>query len=84
MNVEVAPSSGNVFADLGLPDPDEHRRKAWIVVHIGLRMKAEGLTQPQAAKRMGVKVPDLSAVLNGRFRDYSVEQLWRCLSAFDG
>ena len=81
MSVEITPSSGNVFADLELPDPGEHQLKAWIVVHIGRRMKAEGLTQTQAAERMGLKQPDLSAVLHGRFRGYSVERLARCLSA---
>ena len=78
---EVTPSGGNVFADLGLPDAGEHQLRAWIVVHIGRRMKAEELTQIQAAERMGLKQPDLSAVLHGKFRGYSVERLARCLSA---
>ena len=80
MKAEIA-ESDNVFADIGLPDPGEHRLKAWIVTHISRRMKAEGLTQTQAAERMGLKQPDLSAVLHGRFKGYSVERLARCLSA---
>ena len=81
MTVELEPGSGNVFADLDLPDPGEHQLKAWIVTHIGRRMKTEGLTQTQAADRMGLRQPDLSAVLHGRFKGYSVERLARCLSA---
>ena len=81
MTDEIERSGGNVFADLELPDPNEHRLKAWIVAHVAQRMRADGLTQAQAAERMGLKQPDLSAVLNGRFRGYSVERLARCLSA---
>lgn len=81
MTEEIERSSGNVFADLELPDPGEHQLKAWVVAHIAQRMRSDGLTQTQAAERMGLKQPDLSAVLNGRFRGYSVERLARCLSA---
>ena len=44
-------------------------------------MKTAGLTQTQAAELMGLKQPDLSAVLHGRLNGYSVERLARCLSA---
>lgn len=81
MTAEITPSSSNVFADLGLPDVGEHQLKAWIVVHIRRRMKAEGLTQTQTAERMSLKQLDLSAVLHGKFKDYSVERLACCLSA---
>lgn len=76
--------SGNVFADLGLPDPGEHQLKAWIVTHIGRRIREEGLTQVEAARRMGLHQPDLSAVLHGRFKGYSVERLARALAALGG
>lgn len=81
MNAETIHGDGNVFADLGFPDAGEHQRKAWIVVHILRRMKAEGLTRTQAAERMGLEQPDLSAVLHGKFKGYSVECLDQCLSA---
>lgn len=44
-------------------------------------MKAEGLTLTQAAERMELKQPDLTAILHGRFKGHSIERLTRCLSA---
>ncbi len=63
------------------PDVGENQIKPWIVSHIARRMKAAGLTQTEAAERMGLKQPDLSAVLHGKVNGYSVERLARCLSA---
>lgn len=81
MTTNITSGSGNVFADLGLADAGEHHLKAWIAAHIGRRMKSQGLTQTEAAGRMGLKQPDLSAVLHGKLKGYSVERLARCLSA---
>lgn len=81
MAQQIEKSTGNVFEDLGFPDAGEHQIKAWIVTHIIRAMKGQKLTQTEAAERMGLKQPDLSAVLHGRFRGYSVERLARCLSA---
>jgi predicted XRE-type DNA-binding protein len=75
--------SGNIFADIGLPNPEEHLLKAQLVVQLGLLIKARKLTQTAAAKRLGVKQPDLSNILRGRFRGYSVERLMRMLTALD-
>ena len=52
--VEVQRSSGNVFADLGLPDAEKLKIKTGLVVEIRKAMRALGLTQQAAAKRMGV------------------------------
>ncbi|EMV9863443.1 XRE family transcriptional regulator, partial [Pseudomonas aeruginosa] len=51
--VEVQRSSGNVFADLGLPDAEKLKIKTGLVVEIRRAMRALGLTQQAAAKRMG-------------------------------
>jgi predicted XRE-type DNA-binding protein len=75
--------SGNIFADIGLPNPEEHLLKAQLVVQLGQLIKARKLTQTAAAKRLGVKQPDLSNILRGRFRGYSVERLMRMLTALD-
>lgn len=77
---QIEASSGNVFEDLNFPDAGEHRVKAWIVTHILRHMRENQLTQSEMAGRMGLKQPDLSAMLNGRFRGYSIERLARCLS----
>jgi predicted XRE-type DNA-binding protein len=54
--------SGNIFADLGLPNAEEHLLKASLVVQLHRLIKARKLTQVAAAKLIGVKQPDLSVV----------------------
>ena len=73
--------SGNVFADIGLPNADEHLIKAQLVTKIDGLMKARGLRQVAAAKLFGVKQPDVSNMLRGDFRQFSVERLLRFLVA---
>jgi|SRR5580704_7008391 predicted XRE-type DNA-binding protein len=75
--------SGNIFADLGLPNAEEHQLKAALVVHVRRLIEARKLTQTAAAKRIGIKQPDLSNILRGHYRGYSVERLMRMLTAFD-
>ena len=79
--IQRAPFDSSLHSDLGSSDGGEHRLKAWIVSHIARRMKVAELTQTEAAERMGLKQPDLSAVLHGKVNGYSVERLARCLSA---
>jgi predicted XRE-type DNA-binding protein len=81
--IKVEVGSGNVFADLGLPDAEEILLKSQIVVQLHRLIKARKLTQTAAAKHIGIGQPDLSNVLRGRFRGYSVERLMRMLTAFD-
>ena len=73
--IRVTASSGNVFADLGLPNADEHMLKARLVMFIGQRIEQLGLTQQAAAKRIGVSQPDVSNMLRGRFEGFSLERL---------
>ena len=61
----VLRSSGNVFADLGLPNADEHLVKAQLVLKIDTIMKRRGLKQSEAATLFGVKQPDVSKMLRG-------------------
>jgi len=75
------PSSGNVFADLGLADAEEHLIKAGLVVKIDRIIRQRGLTQTAAAHAMGIDQPKVSAMLAGQFRGYSVERLMRFLVA---
>lgn len=74
-------SSGNVFADLGLPNADEHLVKAGLVVKIERTIRQRELSQAAAAKVMGIDQPKVSAMLGGQFRGYSVERLMRFLVA---
>ncbi len=75
-------SSGNVFADLGLPNADELLLKAQIVTEISRLMKLKKLTQAKAATLTGVAQPDLSNLLRGKFRGFSIERLMLMLTAF--
>jgi predicted XRE-type DNA-binding protein len=74
-------SSGNVFADLGLADAEEHLVKANLVLKISRIIEDRSLTQTAAAKAMGIDQPKVSAMLAGQFRGYSVERLMRFLVA---
>jgi predicted XRE-type DNA-binding protein len=76
-------SSGNIFADLGLPNAEEHQLKAVLVVQLKRLIAERGLTQTAAAKLTGIKQPDLSKLQRGDFRLVSVEKLMRMLTAFD-
>jgi predicted XRE-type DNA-binding protein len=75
--------SGNIFADLGLPNAEEHQLKAALVVQLKRLIAERGLTQTAAAKLVAIKQPDLSKLLRGQFRAVSVEKLMRMLTAFD-
>ena len=74
-------STGNVFADIGLPNADEHLVKAKLVLKIDTLMRERGLKQVEAAALLGVKQPDISKMLRGDFRQFSVERLMRFLVA---
>lgn len=75
--------SGNIFADLALPNAGEHQLKAALVVQLKRLIAERGLTQVAAAKLVEMKQPDLSKLMRGQFRLASVEKLMRMLTAFD-
>lgn len=75
------PGTGNVFADIGVADSEEHLVKAGLVVKIDRIIRQRGLTQNAAAQAMGIDQPRVSAMLAGQFRGYSVERLMRFLVA---
>jgi predicted XRE-type DNA-binding protein len=74
-------SSGNVFADLGLPDAQERLAKADLAIEIGQIIKQRKLTQHAAAALMGIDQPKVSHVLTGRLAGYSTERLMGFLTA---
>ena len=73
----------NVFEDIGLQNADEHLIKAQLVFKIDTIMKDCGLKQVEAAALFGVRQPDISKMLRGEFRQFSVERLLRFLVALD-
>lgn len=78
----VRRGSGNIFADLGVADAEAHLLKAKLVSRLHALIDERGLTQTQAAEIMGIGQPDVSRMLRGHFRDFSVERLMRFLTAF--
>jgi predicted XRE-type DNA-binding protein len=75
--------SRNVFKDIGVPKAEEHLGKAQLVFKIDAILKTRGLKQVEAAALFGVRQPDVSKMLRGEFRQFSVERLLRFLVALD-
>lgn len=76
-------SSGNVFADLELPDAENHLLKAKFVAEIYRLTKQRKLKQVEAARLLGITQPEVSKLFHGHFRNYSVERLLGFLNAFN-
>jgi Uncharacterized conserved small protein len=77
---EVETSSGNVFADLELPDADKLKIKSGLTIEITKAIRNRGLTQAEAAKRMGLTQPKVSSLLRGEFSNFSERKLMDCLT----
>jgi predicted XRE-type DNA-binding protein len=75
--------SRNVFKDIGVPNAEEHLVKAQLVFKIDTIMKDRRLKQVEAADLFGIRQPDVSKMLRGEFRQFSVERLLRFLVALD-
>ena len=75
--------SRNVFKDLGVPNPDEHLVKAQLVFKIDAIIKERRLKQVEAAGLLGIRQPDVSKMLRGGFRQFSVERLLHFLVALN-
>ena len=79
--IPVTRSSGNVFADLGVAEPEEELAKAQLAGHIRDTIKRRRLTQMRAAQLMGLDQPKVSALMNGRLAGFSSDRLMRFLAA---
>ena len=80
---DVIPSSGNVFADLGLPKVDEKQTKVRLAVAINRILHNQRLSQVRAARRLHINQPKISALSNYRLNGFSVERLMNFLTALD-
>ena len=79
----VIPGSGNVFADLGLPDAATELVKAQLTRQLAKHIKLLGLTQTVAAQRLGVSQPDVSRLMKNRPNGFSTDRLLGMLNALD-
>lgn len=80
---EFTDGSDNIFADLGLPDEEaeEELLKSQLIRNLRNVIKARGLTQTEAAALIGVAQPNLSKLLRGGVSGFSVERIFRCITA---
>jgi predicted XRE-type DNA-binding protein len=79
--IRVTHGSGNVFADLGFTNPAREQLKARLIFQIYRLIKARGLTQVQAGQILGIRQPQVSALMRGQSGCYSVERLMDFLTA---
>ena len=78
VNVEM--SSGNVFADLGMPDADKLKIKSGLMIEITKAVRRLGLSQEEAGRRMDLPQPKVSSLLRGEFANISERKLMDCLN----
>jgi predicted XRE-type DNA-binding protein len=78
-NQDYTESTGNVFADLGLPQPDDLLAKAELAAKIIEEIQRRRLTQAKAAVLLGMDQPKISALKRGKLTGFSIERLMRML-----
>ena len=79
--MRITKGSGNVFADLRLPDAGERLLKAQLAAQIARVIAGRKLTQRAAAELMGVDQPKISHLLHGRLAGFSTDRLLTWLAA---
>ena len=79
--IRVKDSSGNVFADLGFPHPEQEELKARLTLQIYRTIRARKLTQVKAGEVLGITQPRVSSLMRGQSGNFSVERLMALLTA---
>lgn len=77
--IKATAGSENIFADLGFANPEEELLKAKLIRELRAIIKRRKLTQTKAAELLGLKQPDVSALITGRVAKFSIDRLVRCL-----
>lgn len=73
--MEVTESSGNVFADIGMPEPEVALLKSRLVEEIADAIEAKGMTQTEAGRVMGLAQANLSRLLRNQVQGFSLERM---------
>jgi predicted XRE-type DNA-binding protein len=81
--IRITPSSGNIFADLKLPNAEEKHTKVRLAVAINKILEEKSLRQEAAARLLELNQPKISALVNYQLEGFSVERLLRFLNALD-
>ena len=73
----ITPGSGNVFLDLGFDEAEAQvmALRAELMIRLSERLKEQGWTQAEAARRLRVTQPRVSKLTKGMWRDFSVDML---------
>lgn len=79
--IRIQKSSGNVFADLGLPHPEKELLRAKLALEIYRIIRSRGLTQAEAGRILGIPQPHVSALMRNRAGSFSIERLMGFLNA---
>ncbi len=72
---EIEVGSSNIFADLGLDNADELYTRACLGVQVMKIIKERGYSQKEAAEVLGLKQPEISAIMRAKFSRFSQERL---------
>ena len=76
-------SSGNIFKDLGFPNPDEELAKVKLASKINRLIADQGMTQKEASEFLGISRPNMTALRNGRLGKFSIDLLFSLLGKLD-
>jgi predicted XRE-type DNA-binding protein len=79
--IEITESSGNVFEDLELPDAENLKLRAQLMIEIEQYIEQHGLTQREAAKRMHTTQPRINDIVQGRIEKCTIDRLVNMLAA---
>lgn len=79
-SITIERSSGNVFADLGLPNAEELKIKSGLMIEIARAVRRFELTQEEAGRRMGISQAKVSGLMRGDFSNFSEQKLMECLN----
>ena len=76
-------SSGNIFKDLGFPNPDEELAKVKLASKINRLITDQGMTQKEASEFLGISRSNMTALRNGRLGQFSIDLLFSLLEKLD-
>ena len=82
-SIDFEEGSGNVFADLGLPDADAQLARAKLGFHVYKLLSDRKLKQSEIASLLGIKQPEVSHLMNGHFNRFTTDKMLDFLKRLD-
>ncbi len=82
-NTHIPKNNGNVFAELGIRDPEMARLKADIAIAIKAAIERKGITQKEAGEVLGLPAQKVSDIVCGRLKGYTLDRLFTYLNRLD-